>query len=169
MNIVQTIVEKHTRDLPLMERVYLEELPNPELIAKELGQEGVVKLFEEIASVSAERKRLDRSGEVNCDELDDYWRATTRLASVIPYQARLYPDEVLKGLLSESEAVRFYVAYCLSKVPFHSALPQLKAAISKESDQLNIEVLNNAVSACSSFLKCSREQIAKLRNTRVVW
>jgi hypothetical protein len=134
-----------------------------------LGRGGVEQLFEEIATISAERERLDKEGEVNCDELDDYWRAATRLASLIPYQIRLYPSQVISGLANESRAVRFYVAYCLSKTPIKKALPQLKIALSCDNDQLLNKVLKEAITACSSFGRCMKEQIAKYRRAHVNW
>ncbi|HJV02175.1 MAG TPA: hypothetical protein VJ752_16690 [Burkholderiaceae bacterium] len=169
MSVVRTVVEKHTSSLPLTERVYSEELPNPEAIAKELGSSGVAELFNEIAGISNERDRLDREGEVNCDELDDFWRAMTRLGSVIPYQARLYPAEVLLGLTHENRSVRFYVAHSLSKVPFRKALPQLRESILKETDTLTWRVLTDAISACSSIKMCFLEVLAKASRSPVVW
>ena len=106
MNHVRAVIEKHTSSLPLMERVYSEDLPNPYVIASDLGPNGVDGLFGEIADISIERDRLDREGEVNCDDLDDYWRAMTRLGSVIPYQSRLYPAQVLNGLSHETCPMR---------------------------------------------------------------
>ncbi|MDT7514832.1 hypothetical protein [Rhodoferax mekongensis] len=169
MNTLQSVIARHTRGLSVIEIDYSEELPNPDVIAKELGAEGVALVFEEVANISAERERLDREGEVNCDTLDDYWRAATRMASVIPYQARTFPESVLHGLASESRAVRFYCAYSISKVPFRGALLDLKAALARETDQLNIQVIGDAVKACSSFTKCMKEKIAKLKGSRVVW
>lgn len=169
MNSVQEVINKYTQELPLMERVYSEELPNPYAIAQDLGSSGVAQLFEEIAAISAERERLDKEGEVNCDELDDYWRAATRLASLIPYQIRLYPSQVIAGLTNESRSVRFYVAYCLSKTPIKEALPQLKLALSYDNDQLLTKVLKEGISACSSFGRCMREKIAKYRKIPVQW
>lgn len=169
MNSVQKVIKKHTQELPLMDRVYSEELPNPYAIAQELGSSGVAQLFEEIAALSTERERLDKEGEVNCDELDDYWRATTRLASLIPYQIRLYPSQVIAGLSNENRSVRFYTAYSLGKVPIKDALPQLKLALSSDNDQLLVKVLNEALSACSSFTRCSKEKLAKFRKIPVEW
>ncbi|MCP1585416.1 hypothetical protein [Pseudoxanthomonas mexicana] len=169
MNLVRSVVEKHTSSLSLMERVYSEELPNPGGIAKELGPNGVAELFSEIAEISNERDRLDREGEVNCDDLDDFWRAMTRLGSVIPYQARLYPAQVLEGLSHENRSVRFYVAHSLSKVPFRKALLKLQKALSMESDSLTRRVLTEAVTACSSIMACLREIVAKNRRLPVVW
>ena len=169
MNSVQEVINKYTQELPLMERVYSEELPNPYAIAQDLGSSGVAQLFEEIAAISAERERLDKEGEVNCDELDDYWRAATRLASLVPYQIRLYPYQVIAGLTNESRSVRFYVAYCLSKAPVKEALPQLKLALSYDNDQLLTKVLKEGISACSSFGRCMKEKIAKYRKSPVEW
>ena len=169
MNSVQEVIDKYTQELSLMERVYSEELPNPYAIAQELGSSGVAQLFEEMAAISAERERLDKEGEVNCDELDDYWRAATRLASLIPYQIRLYPLQVIDGLSNESRSVRFYVAYCLGKTPVKEALPQLKLALKNDNDQLLEKALNQALAACSSFTRCAKEKIAKHRKTPVEW
>jgi hypothetical protein len=169
VNLVRSVVERHTSSLSLMERVYSEELPNPGGIAKELGPAGVAELFGEIAEISNERDRLDREGEVNCDDLDDFWRAMTRLGSVIPYQARLYPSQVLEGLSHENRSVRFYVAHSLSKVPFRKALPKLHKALSMESDTLTRRVLTEAVTACTSIRMCLREVLAKTRRLPVVW
>jgi hypothetical protein len=169
MSALQSVLEKYTRGQSVIEQAYSEELPNADAIAKELGAQGVAVLLEEIARISAERDRLDREGEVNCDVLDDYWRTTTRLASAIPYQARLFPEQVLQGLSSESTAVRFYCAHSLSKVPFRKALLSLEAALSQESDQLNVRVMRSAVVACSSFVQCAKEQVGKLTNVKVVW
>lgn len=169
MNLVRSVVEKHTNSQPLMERMYSEELPNPGGIAKELGPKGVAELFNEIAGISNERDRLDREGEVNCDELDDFWRAMTRLGSVIPYQARLYPAQVLEGLSHENRSVRFYVAHSLSKVPFRNARPKLQTALSVEPDSLTRRVLTEAITACSSIGACLREALAKTRRLPVAW
>ncbi|MDO8329118.1 MAG: hypothetical protein Q7T36_01440 [Fluviicoccus sp.] len=169
MSKLQKIVDKYTQDLQPMEKIYSEEFPNSDKIAKEVGRDGIVEVFDNIARISAERERLDSEGEVNCDELDDYWRAATRYASIIPYQIRLYPEDVLNGLFSDSEAVRFYVAYSLGKVPFRSAHPYLNNALKQESSELNIRVLNEAIKVCSSLEKCSNEYLEKLMNKKVSW
>ena len=166
MNRVQKIISSYTDALPLMERVYSEELPYPEKIAKEIGVE-VSELFEEISRISNERERLDNEGEVNCDVLDDCWMAMTRLASVIPYQARLLPKQVLTGLYNENNSVRFYIAYSLQKVPFKAALPYLQDALKSETDQLNIKVIRSAIERCSSFSACLIAKINKYKNKRV--
>jgi len=169
MSKLQEIINRHTHALPLMERIYSSQLPNPQKIVEEAGLNGVAELFNEIATISTERDRLDREGEVNCDELDDYWRAAFRLASLIPYQARLYPKEILKGLSNESEEVRFYVAYSLEKAPFRGALPFLKNALRIEPIELNIRVIASAIQACSSYKLCGREFMQKVMNNPIPW
>lgn len=166
MNRVRSIVEKHTASLPLMERVYSQELPRPYEIAKELGAQGVSELFSEIAAMADERDSLD---EANGDELDDFWRAMMRLSSVIPYQARLYPAPVLEGLAHENATVRFHVARGLSKVPFRRAFPKLRHALAKETDELTGRVLSEAITACASPVRCFAEALARFMRLPVVW
>lgn len=169
MNHVKDIVEKYIRHLPLLERVYSTELPNPSAIAKELGSDGVAMLFEEIAKLSAEREILDKEGKTNGDELDDYWRAIVQLASIIPYQIRLYPKQAINGLLHDNSGVRFYVAYSLSQTPIRQALPQLESALLREQSQFVAKVFQLAIVACSSFSLCTREKIAKIVKSPIVW
>lgn len=169
MNIVRAAIEKHTSSLSIVELAYSEELPNPSDIAKELGCNGVAELYTEIANTSDERDRLEREGEVNYDTLDDFWREMNRLGSVIPYQARLFPVQVLEGLSHRSSSVRFYVAHSLGKVPFRKALPQLRKALSAESDTLNRRVMTEAITSCSSIKRCFQEALAKARNLPVAW
>ncbi len=169
MSSLKSVIEKYTHGLSTIEVAYAEELPRPNSIAEDLGADGVAEVFKEVAQIWSERERLDREGEVNCDVLDDYWRAATRLASVIPYQARLFPEDFLRGLSNESQAVRFYCAHSLSKVPFRAAVPHLEACLTHETDQLNIKVIQGAIAACSSLTQCTKEKIAKLAKVPVPW
>ena len=145
-----SLISRATADLNPIAVHYSEQFPDPEAIAAQCDAQDAKEVIATIDSLFKEREEAELSGEANGDELDDYFRAMQRYASLLPHLARRFPNEVILGLTSQARSTRLFVADALSKAPTAQAREPLEIALGLETFDHIRRTLDEALVRCKA-------------------
>ena len=144
------LISRATADLNPIAAHYSEQLPDPAAIAAQCDAQDAKEVVATIDSLFKEREEAELSGEANGDELDDYFRAMQRYASLLPHLAGRFPNEVIFGLTSQARSTRLFVADALCKAPIPQAIEPLEIALGLETFDHIRRKLEEALVRCKA-------------------
>lgn len=145
-----SIISRATAGLDPIILNYSEQFPDPAAIAGQCNAQDASDVVATIDSIFAERMEAELSGDVNGDELDDYFREMQRYASLLPHLATRFPSQLISGLESQARSTRLFVADALGKAPTPQAVHPLQVALASESFDHIRRTMEAAIVRCQA-------------------
>ncbi len=146
MNRLRSIIAQaqQSRDVQL---VHYSSFPSQ--VAELCTEREIPDLIAELQTLAQEWNAYAEEHPEDGDGQDDIWRDQKRFAEVLRDLLPRFPEPVFLGLRSAESRVRFWTAWAIQESPSPLATPALQAAIERESDELNLKVLRNALARCT--------------------
>jgi len=147
---LDALIAEHTADIAPVQFDYTSRLPNAELIAAACAEDEVEQLLGTVERLARERDAADRAGTANGDDLDFMWDRMARYASPLPHLVPRFLPVIEKGLRSDRDELRLFIAQALKISPSPDAIASLEAALVIEDVKPVRGLLTEALAACKS-------------------
>jgi hypothetical protein len=118
-------------------------------VALRMDEKCVKEAIEFLDKLSEQKLKAEKETPWDGDASTSIAKQQGEIAKLLELSTKVTRASIAKGLESNFEYTRFWSARVLSKAGNKSVLKKLKQTLETETSELNIKMLNEAVSNCS--------------------